>query len=58
MEETVHNIQMLESQLRYLGALHEIVCDSDDPDAIRVALSALTSTDNGIEYLRANPIPH
>lgn len=54
METTV--TEMLESQLRYLAALHEIVSDSSDPDAVRVALSALTSTDNGIEYLRANPI--
>lgn len=48
--------EMLESQLRYLRALHEIVSDSDDADAVRVALSALTSTNNGIEYLRMHPI--
>lgn len=53
METTV---QILEAQLRYLQALHEIVSDSTDPEAIRVALSALTATDNGIEYLRQNPI--
>ncbi|MGE3487403.1 MAG: hypothetical protein AB7L09_22005 [Nitrospira sp.] len=49
-------MQILEAQLRYLQALHAIVNDSTDPDAIREALSALTSTDNGIEYLRQNPI--
>lgn len=53
MEATV---TMLEAQLRYLQALHEIASDSDDADSVRVALSALTSTDNGIEYLRMHPI--
>lgn len=47
---------MLESQLRYLQALHEVVSSSNDADSVRVALSALTSTDNGIEYLRMHPI--
>lgn len=49
-------VEMLESQLRYMDALREIICDSDDPDAIRIALNALTTTENGIEYLRQNPI--
>lgn len=47
---------MLETQLIYLQSLYEIVCDSDEPETVRKALSALTSTPAGIDYLRMNPI--
>lgn len=49
-------MQILEAQLRYLQALHEIASSSTDADSVREALAALTSTENGIEYLRQNPI--
>jgi hypothetical protein len=51
MEET-----MLRTQLIHLQTLYEIVCESDEPDIIRRALAALTSTPAGIEYLAMNPI--
>lgn len=37
-------------------ALHEIVCDSSDSDAVRSALSALQATEMGRAYLNANPL--
>lgn len=51
MEATI-----MEMQLRYLEALYRIVCDSDEPETIRVALAALTGTSAGREYLEMNPI--
>lgn len=47
---------MLETQLIHLQTLYEIVCDSDEPETIRKALAALTSTPAGIQYLQMNPI--
>lgn len=47
---------MAEQQLRYLEALYAIVCDSGEPDIIRMALAALTGTAAGREFLEMNPI--
>lgn len=47
---------MLETQLKLMQALYEIICESEEPEIIRRALSALTSTEAGIEYLTLNPI--
>lgn len=47
---------ILEDQMRYLSALHEIICDSCDADSVRLALSALTASPAGINYLKNNPI--
>ena len=47
---------MLETQLIMLQALYEIVMDSEEPDIIRKALSAITSTAEGRQYLEMNPI--
>lgn len=46
----------LETNLKLMQALHEILCDSEEPETIRKALAALTSTPGGIEYLRMNPL--
>lgn len=51
MEET-----LLTTQLIYLQTLYAIVCDSEEPDTIRRAFAALTSTEAGLDYLRINPI--
>jgi hypothetical protein len=56
METTEMLTAILADQLRFLQALHEVVSDSEEPETIRVALSALTSSNAGIEYLRMNPI--
>lgn len=47
---------MAEQQLRYLEALYAIVCQSDEPETIRMALAALTGTPAGREFLEMNPI--
>lgn len=47
---------MLETQLVFVQALYEIVCESDEPETMRKALSALTSTEAGRQYLQMNPI--
>jgi hypothetical protein len=52
MEETI----MLQTQLIHLQTLYEIMCESEEPDIIRKALAALTSTSAGIQYLEMNPI--
>jgi hypothetical protein len=50
------NIHMAEAALKMTEVLYEILCSSDEPETIRKALAALTSTDSGIEYLRMNPL--
>lgn len=47
---------MDETCLILLQSLYEIVCDSDEADIVRKALSALTSTSAGRQYLEMNPI--
>jgi hypothetical protein len=47
---------MLENQLLFIEALYAIVCDSEEPEIIRRALSALTNTEAGRNYLAMNPI--
>lgn len=37
-------------------ALHSVVSTSDDPDSVRVGISALQGTKVGRDYLHANPI--
>lgn len=47
---------MLTTQLIHLQSLYEIICESEEPEIIRRALAAMTSTSAGIEYLAMNPI--
>lgn len=47
---------MLENQLLFIETLYRIVCDSEEPDTIRQALSALINTEEGRNYLAMNPI--
>lgn len=47
---------MAEQVLIYIQTLYGIICDSEEPETIRRALAALTSTPGGIEYLQMNPI--
>lgn len=51
MEET-----MLQTQLVHLQTLYEIIMESEEPETIRKALAAMTSSQAGIEYLQLNPI--
>lgn len=46
----------MEFQLLVLQTLYEIVMESDEPEIIRKALSALTATAEGRQYLEMNPI--
>ena len=46
----------MEFQIIALQTLYEIVMESDEPEIIRKALAALTSTPAGREYLEMNPI--
>ena len=39
-----------------LEALHEIACTSEEAETVRVAVSALTGTSQGREYLAKNPL--
>lgn len=47
---------MLETQLVYVQCLYEIMLESEEPDIIRRALAALTSTEAGRQYLEMNPV--
>jgi len=49
-------VLVVEANLKLTEVLYEIICSSDEPETIRKALAALTSTDSGIEYLRMNPL--
>lgn len=54
-EIEAENDQVTE-QIRLLGALHEIASDSEDAEIVRVAMSALTSTNCGLNYLITHPL--
>lgn len=47
--------EMLATQLVHLEALYQIVMESDEPEIVRRALAALTSTEAGLDYIRLNP---
>lgn len=49
-------VLMAETNLLLLQALHEILCESEEAETVRKALAAMTSTPEGIEYLRMNPL--
>lgn len=40
------------------AALHTILQETDDAEATRVAVAALTGTQTGRDYLKANPIQY
>lgn len=46
---------MLETQLVFVQSLYEIICESDEPETIRRALAALTSTQAGRDYIKLHP---
>lgn len=52
----ITGVLIVETNLKLMQTLHEILCDSEEPETIRKALAALTSTPEGIEYLRMNPL--
>jgi hypothetical protein len=43
-------------QLRLLAALHEIASDSDEGETVRTAMSALTGTNIGLNYIITHPL--
>lgn len=55
-ETAVGAAVMMSEQLRMLEALHQIAMESADAETVRVAMVALTSTEAGLRYLRANPL--
>jgi hypothetical protein len=42
--------------LRLLAALHEIASDSAEGETVRTAMSALTSTNVGLNYIVTHPL--
>lgn len=56
MDEVKDPVGMQQEMLVMVQALHEIVSSSSDAETVRLALSALTSTDAGMSYLRTNPV--
>ena len=49
-------LEELEDTQTLLYALREVAESSEDPESVRVAFIALTSTDAGQSYLKGNPI--
>jgi hypothetical protein len=48
--------EMMSEQMTMLEALHEIAMSSPDAEMVRVAMSALTRTEAGVNYLRLHPL--
>jgi hypothetical protein len=55
-EAEARRLNELEDTEKLMYALREIAETSEDPESVRVAFIALTTTRSGIEYLRGNPI--
>lgn len=55
-DEAVGAAVMMSEQLRMLEALHQIAMESADAETVRIAMVALTGTEAGLRYLRANPL--
>lgn len=49
-------VELQETQLVLVEALHHIAETTDEADIARLALGALTRTEAGMAYLRANPL--
>lgn len=55
MPENDRVAELMEVEL-LLSALGSIINESNDAESVRMATSALTNTEMGRTYLRANPI--
>jgi hypothetical protein len=56
MSEQEEMSVMLGDQLRLLEALYEIMMSSGEAEMVRVAASAMTSTQAGLSFLNTHPI--
>lgn len=56
MPPTEQMLEMQQEQLQFIEALHTIAANTDEADTARLALGALTRTEAGMAYLRANPL--
>lgn len=55
--ESTHDVAtMMSENLIMIQALWEIIQVSADAETVRIAMSALTRTDSGMTYIRANPM--
>ncbi len=52
----VNRINELEDIEVFLQVIHEVAASSEDPESVRIAFIALTSTKLGSDYLKAKPI--
>lgn len=48
-------LDTLTDQLQMTQALYAIAQESDEAETVKLAMSALTNTDTGRQYLAANP---
>lgn len=55
-EEIEAENDQLTDTMRLLAALHEIISDSSDVEAVRTAAAAMTSTNAGMSYLVLHPL--
>lgn len=55
-DEREDTASMMGEQLVMIQALWEIAQTSGDAETVRMAISALTRTDTGMTYIRANPM--
>jgi hypothetical protein len=55
-EQVDATAEMMSEQVVMLEALHEVAMSSGDAEMVRVAMSALTRTEAGVNYLRLHPL--
>lgn len=48
-------LQVMTDQLQLTQALYAIAQESDEAETVKLAMSALTNTETGRNYLAANP---
>lgn len=52
--DTTHTA--MSDQLILVQALHQVVCESEEAEVVRIAVGALTNSTVGLQYLSSHPI--
>lgn len=54
--ETGEVTQVMQDNLKLLETLHEIASSSSEAEIVRMAMSALTNTPTGLQFLQVHPL--
>lgn len=55
-EQVDQTASIMDEQTKMLDALFEIAMSSDEAETVRIAMSVLTGTEAGLNYLRVHPM--